>query len=158
MKKMILMTWFLGCCALANAQDLLIKNAWARFSVPGMKASGVFLDLDNQSRQDDVLLSVSTPVAGQGEIHESISENGMMKMQALPEGLPLPASQVTHLQPGSYHVMLMNLKEPLKLGMTIPVTFKFKYHKPIIINVPVIKGKSQNSAASAPDHHMMRHE
>ncbi|MCK7498794.1 MAG: copper chaperone PCu(A)C [Comamonadaceae bacterium] len=35
-------------------------------------------------------------------------------MRALPDGLALPAGKAVELKPGGYHVMLMDLKQPLK--------------------------------------------
>ncbi|MDF7676026.1 copper chaperone PCu(A)C [Neisseriaceae bacterium ESL0693] len=142
-RKLLLLALLTSLTSLTYAHDLVVQNAWARFSVAGMSASGVFLDIDNQSKQDDVLVAVSTPVAGKSEIHESVNHEGMMHMHALPEGLALPAHQTTHLQPGSMHIMLMDLKQPLKQGTTIPLTLMFKHSQSLNITVPVKTGNGQ---------------
>lgn len=151
MKKFLFSTLLASYAGLVLAQGIAANHAWARFSVPGMSSSGVFMDLDNHSGKDDVLLSVSSPVAMSGEVHETTEVDGVMKMRPLPQGLPLPAGKVTQLQPGKMHIMLMGLKKPLVKGTTIPVRLTFRYAKPLMLNVPVSVG------SSASDNHHMHH-
>ena len=49
-----------------------------------------------------------------------------MKMREVKDGIPLPAGKTQKLEPGGYHVMLMDLKQPLTVGKTFPLTLKFK--------------------------------
>ena len=58
------------------------------------------------------LVGVSTPVAGAAEVHEMKMEGDVMRMRAVAK-LDLPAGQTVELKPGGYHVMLMDLKQPL---------------------------------------------
>lgn len=153
-KKLILLSLLTGFAGLVNAHDMMVSNAWARFSVTGMTASGVFLDIHNQGKQNDTLIAVSTPAAGHSEIHESSEHNGMMHMQPLPDGLPLPAQQTTHLQPGSMHIMLMDLKQPLKPGTTIPLKLVFKHSQPLTITVPVKTSNNPDHTAESHNHLM----
>lgn len=111
-------------------------NAWARFTVPGMQAGGVFLQLDNGARAD-ALLGGSTPVAAEVEIHEHALHNGTMRMRTLPNGLPLPANTRVELKPGGYHVMLIGLKQPLADGSTFPLTLKFRHAPAQTVQVEV---------------------
>jgi copper(I)-binding protein len=67
------------------------------------------------------VVAVSSPVADMVEIHEMKMDGGVMKMRAV-EALPLPAGQPVVLKPGSYHVMLMGLKAPIKAGDSVPLT------------------------------------
>jgi copper(I)-binding protein len=64
-------------------------------------------------------------VAGVAEVHEMAMDNNIMKMRAVPV-LDLPAGKAVELKPGSYHVMLMDLKTPLQKDTTIPLTLVFK--------------------------------
>ena len=66
-------------------------------------------------------MSAASPVAGVTEIHEMKMEGDVMKMAAVP-GLELPAGKAVELKPGGYHVMLMNLKQTVKDGDTVPLT------------------------------------
>jgi periplasmic copper chaperone A len=124
----------LGACALvvfcvmagtsALAQTVDVQDAWARASVPGQKATGAFMKITASA--DTKLVGVSSPVAGVAEVHEMKMDNGVMTMRAVAGGLALPAGKPVELKPGSYHLMLMDLKQPLKKDTTIPVTLVFK--------------------------------
>lgn len=96
-----------------------VKDAWVRGTVPEQKATGAFMQL--QSAQGGKLVSAASPVAGVVEIHEMAMEGNTMKMRAIP-GLELPAGKTVELKPGGYHVMLMDLKQPLKNGESVPLT------------------------------------
>ena len=67
------------------------------------------------------VVAASSPVAEMVEIHEMKMDDGVMKMRAV-DALALPAGQPVALKPGSYHVMLMGLKAPIKAGDTVPLT------------------------------------
>ncbi|MBZ5782186.1 copper chaperone PCu(A)C, partial [Klebsiella aerogenes] len=86
-----------------------IENGWARATVQGQKATGAFMKIT--ATQATRLVAVSTPVAGVAEVHEMKMDNGVMSMRAVP-ALDLPANQAVELKPGSYHLMLMDLKAP----------------------------------------------
>jgi hypothetical protein len=106
------------------AQNVDVKNAWVRASVQGQKATGAFMQLT--ASQPTTLVGVATPVAGVAEVHEMKMDGDVMRMRALPQGLPLPAGQPVALTPGGYHVMLMDLKATLPKDSTIPLTLTFK--------------------------------
>src|SRR6218665_2860470 len=76
----------------------------------GRRVPGVFMPLT--ARADGRLVGVESPAAGRAEVHAMKLEDGIMKMRALP-ALDLPAGQTVELKPGSYHVMLLDLKAPL---------------------------------------------
>jgi len=101
-------------CAQTTARD-----AWVRGTVAQQQATGAFMQLT--SAQGGKLVSVQSPVAGMAEVHEMAMEGNVMKMRAIP-GLDLPAGMTVELKPGGYHVMLMDLKKPLKEGDTVPLT------------------------------------
>lgn len=103
----------------AGAQTT-VKDAWVRGTVPQQKATGLFATLT--SAQGGRLLSVASPAAGVAEIHEMAMDGSTMRMRALTNGLDLPAGKAVELKPGGYHVMLMDLKQPLKAGDLVTVT------------------------------------
>jgi len=121
------------CAVSALAQNVTITNAWARATVQGQKATGAFMTLT--AKDNAKLVGVSSPVAGVAEIHEMKVEKDVMKMAALPNGLDLPAGKAVELKPGSYHVMLMDLKAPLAKDTTVPVTLTFQDAKGVKSNV-----------------------
>ncbi len=104
--------------AAASAQTA-VKDPWVRGTVAQQKATGMFAQLT--SAGGGKLVSASSPVAGVVEIHELAMEGNVMKMRAIP-GLDLPAGKAVDLKQGGYHVMLMDLKQQLKAGDTVPVT------------------------------------
>lgn len=120
-----LLPLLLGACAcsLAVAQAVTISQPWARATVQGQTATGVFMTL--RAAAGSRLLRASSPVAGFGQIHAMRLEGDIMKMQALQDGLELPAGQSVELKPGSYHLMLMDLKMPLKRDSTLPLSLVF---------------------------------
>jgi copper(I)-binding protein len=121
------------CAVSALAQNVTITNAWARATVQGQKATGAFMTLT--AKDNAKLVGVSSPVAGVAEIHEMKVEKDVMKMAALPNGLDLPAGKAVELKPGSYHVMLMDLKAPLTKDSTVPVTLTFQDAKGVKSNL-----------------------
>ena len=104
----------------AAAQSVTISNPWVRATVQGQKATGAFMTVT--SKENAKLVSVSSPVAGIVEIHEMKMDKDVMKMAALPNGLDLPAGKPVDLKPGSYHIMLMDLKLPLNKDVSVPLT------------------------------------
>jgi copper(I)-binding protein len=106
------------------AQTVDIKDAWARATVPGQKATGAFMKLT--AKDGTKLVSVSTPAAGVSEVHEMKMDGDVMKMRAVQGGLDLPAGKAVELKPGGYHVMLMDLKAPLAKDSTVALTLMFK--------------------------------
>jgi copper(I)-binding protein len=102
----------------AQAQTT-VKDPWIRGTVAQQKATGMFAQLS--SAGGGKLVSASSPVAGVVEIHEMVMDGSVMKMRAVP-ALDLPAGKTVDLKPGGYHVMLMDLKQELKPGQTVPVT------------------------------------
>jgi hypothetical protein len=117
----LLLACLLGTSA-ALAQTLA-TDAWVRATVPGQKATGLFVEL--KSPTPARLAGGSSPVAASVEVHEMRMDGGVMRMRAL-EALPLPAGQAVMLKPGSHHLMLLGLKRELKPGDTVPVTLKIE--------------------------------
>lgn len=110
----------------AHAQTAAVdvQGAWVRAAVPGQKATGAFMTLT--ARQNQTLVSASSPAAGFAEVHEMKLEGDIMRMRPLATGLPLPAGQAVELKPGGYHLMLQDLKGPLPKDSTVPLTLTFK--------------------------------
>lgn len=84
----------------------------------------------------DVLQSASSPVAGVVELHTHLHDNGVMRMRQVPE-IVIPAQQKVALQPGGLHIMLIDLKAPLKVGDTVPLTLRFETAGSVQLDVPV---------------------
>ncbi|MEO8124156.1 MAG: copper chaperone PCu(A)C [Burkholderiales bacterium] len=102
----------------ASAQTT-VSDPWVRGTVAQQKATGAFMQIT--SAQGGKLVAVSSPVAGVVEIHEMSMSGNVMKMHAIPE-LALPAGKAVELKPGGYHVMMMDLKQPMTDGEVVPLT------------------------------------
>jgi copper(I)-binding protein len=107
---------------MASAQ-VDITDAWVRATVQGQKATGAFMNLT--AKNDSRLVGVKTDAAAVAEIHEMKMEKDVMRMKRV-SVLPLPAGKTVSLKPGSYHVMLMGLKEPLPLDSHVQLTLMFE--------------------------------
>lgn len=114
----LLLAFALFAAAAAHAQ-VQVADPWVRATVEPQKATGAFMQLT--SARAARVVAASSPVAAMVEIHEMKMEDGVMKMRAV-DALPLPAGQAVALKPGSYHVMLMGLKAPIKAGEVVPLT------------------------------------
>ena len=116
-----------------------VAEPWIRGTVAQQKATGLFAQIT--SAKGGRLVSASSPVAGAMEIHEMSMDGNVMKMRALPNGLDLPAGKPVALKPGGYHLMLLDLKQPLKAGDTVAVTLVIagadKKRETVEIKVPV---------------------
>ncbi|MBS1216062.1 MAG: hypothetical protein H6R20_1036 [Proteobacteria bacterium] len=135
----------------AGAQVVEVKDPWARATAPGQKAGGVFMQL--KSAGGGALVAAESPAANVVEIHEMAMEGNVMRMRAIPK-LDLPAGQTVELKPGGYHVMLIDLKAPLKKGDMVPVKLKVqgKDGKPAEIEVKA-EVRDMGAGASGPAKH-----
>ena len=107
----------------AFAGDIEIKAPWVRGTVAGQTATGAFMEITSKSGAS--LVGAASPVAGVTEVHEMKMDGGVMKMRAVAR-LDLPAGKPVVLGPGGYHVMLMNLKQMIKTGDSVPLTLQFE--------------------------------
>jgi len=96
-----------------------VSQAWTRATVPGQKVAGVYLDI----RSDEAarLTGVRSSAAESAEIHSMSNDNGVMRMRHLSR-LDLPAGQTLHLAPGGNHIMLLDIKRPLRAGERVALT------------------------------------
>ena len=90
------------------------EQPWARATAPQQKVGGAYVTLTSPA--NDALIGGSSPVAGRVEVHEMRMDGTIMRMRELPDGLSLPAGQAVALTPGGFHIMLMDLKQPLVAG------------------------------------------
>jgi periplasmic copper chaperone A len=135
----MLVAVFVSDTAIADdfqVKSLRVSNPFVRATPPGARVAGAFMTIRNQGTEADRLLSASSPVAGLVEIHEMAVEGGMMKMRAV-KGIDLRPGATVELQPGGYHVMLEELKRPLKQGEQVPVQLTFEKAGVIEIKVQV---------------------
>jgi periplasmic copper chaperone A len=97
-----------------KAGDLVITQAWSRATPKGAKVCAGYLTIENKGSTPDCLIGGSADVVGKVEIHEMAMSKGVMKMRPLENGLVIEPGKTIKLAPGGYHMMLMDLKSPLK--------------------------------------------
>ncbi|MCV2352308.1 copper chaperone PCu(A)C [Paucibacter sp. Y2R2-4] len=122
MNKALICSALLFAAFQASAQ-VEVTQPWVRATVAQQKATGAFLQL--KSKSDARLVEVRASVANVTEVHEMAMEGSVMKMRAI-QGLDLPAGQTVELKPGGFHVMLMDLKAPIKAGDKVALTLVFE--------------------------------
>ena len=119
----------------AKVGSIKIENAYVRATAPGQPAAGAFMKIDNSGAADQ-LVSASSPAAGEVQLHQMSMEGNVMKMGQVKD-IAVPANGSVDLKPGGYHIMLMNIKAPLKVGETVPVKLKFAKAGEVEVKLPV---------------------
>ena len=130
----------IGFTGMAQAQNakvggVQIENAYTRATVPGQMAAGCFMKIENRGAADQ-LISASSPVAGEVQLHEMAMDGNVMKMRQVKD-IALPAGGAVELKPGGLHLMFMNIKAPLAAGETVPVKLKFAKAGEVEVKMPV---------------------
>ena len=120
-----------------KAGDLVITQAWSRATPGGAKIAGGYLTIENKGAAPDRLISGSGDFAGKVEIHEMAMNNGVMTMRPLDKGLVIEPGKTVKLAPGGYHLMLMDLKKPLKQGDKVPLTLEFEKAGKVALSLDV---------------------
>lgn len=115
--------------------QLKIENPYARATAPGQKAAGGFMKIENKGAADQ-LVSASSPVAGEMQLHTMAMDGNVMRMREV-KTIDVPANGSVELKPGGLHLMFMDIKTPLKAGEAVPVKLKFQKAGEVEIKVPV---------------------
>src|SRR6202167_3599712 len=109
-----------------RAGDLVITQAWSRATPGGAKIGSGYLTIENKGSTADRLIGGSGDITDRIEVHEMTTGNGVMTMRALDQGLAIEPSKTVKLAPGGFHLMMFDLKSPLKQGDKVPVTLEFE--------------------------------
>jgi len=114
-------TMFIAAPALAQ---VTIENAWARATPPGAKIAAGYLTIRNAGAADK-LISASSPAAEKVEPHITVKDGDVSRMREV-NGYAVPAKGTVELTPGGSHLMLVNIKAPLKAGEKVPLVLRFE--------------------------------
>jgi len=136
-----------GFAPAAAAQPVTVKEAWVRAPVPGQSVAGAYMELE--SRAHVLLVAAASPAAGRAELHASTMDGGVMRMRQV-EHIELPAGRSVKLAPGGLHVMLLELKQPLKAGDKVPITLTVQ--RDGSRSVFTVQALVRSAAPSAHDH------
>jgi len=124
-----------GCSSGGGTAEVKATDAWARASSAMASAGAAYMTIENTGSAADALIGASSPAATTVEVHETVvmgspapgasADGGMMGMQPV-KRLEIPAGGTVELKPGSYHIMLIGLKQDLKVGDSIEITLTFE--------------------------------
>jgi copper(I)-binding protein len=127
-----------------------VTSAWARPAVPGQSGTGAFMTI--VSKDGGRLIGAASPDAGVVEIHEMAMDNNVMKMRPI-NALELPAGREVQLKPGGHHVMLLDLKHPLKVGDKVRIELRLETRDGKRVTQPVeVEVRSAAPAAASHKH------
>ncbi len=134
-RKIVVLFLFLLCPALCSAA-IVVSEGYVREMPPGQPVSAAFLYLHNDSDQPVVLLAVSSDSAERVEMHQHSHNNGMMRMEEV-ASVTVPAKGTFIFEPGAYHLMLIDIKRPLREGDTVKFKFEFSNAAALEVGLPV---------------------
>ena len=130
--------------------DMEVHQAWVRPTAQGETAA-VYLTIHNHSASDDELIGATATVADAVEIHQSKMENDIMQMSRL-TSVPIAADEEIVFMPGSFHIMLVNIKEEFALGEHIGLILYFKNHEDIVVEVHIEDSMPEEDHEASLDH------
>lgn len=126
-------------------------QVWSRAMPPSAPTGAVYFTLRNSGDQSDRLISVNTPRAKKAELHTHVQQGEMMRMEQI-DSVEVPAGGQVEFKPGSNHVMLFELSEPLVAGDRFPLTLMFEHAGEVDVEVSI-----EEQAPEAGDHSHMHH-
>lgn len=106
--------------------DLVVASPWTRATPGGAKVAGGYLKVTNNGKSPDRLVKATASIADRMEIHEMSMVDGVMKMRPLASGLTIKPGETVELKPGGFHLMFMDIKQPLKQGDVVKATLTFE--------------------------------
>ena len=124
-----------GVSKTVTTNAIKIEDAYTRATVPGQQVAGGFMKIENKGAADQ-LVSASSPVAGEVQLHEMAMDGNVMKMRQVKD-IAVPAGGEVELKPGGLHLMFMNIKAPLTAGESVPVKLKFAKAGEVEVKMPV---------------------
>ena len=142
-------------CSTATWAQVVVSDAWARSTVPAQTATGVFMNIT--AKQATQLVGAESPVAQVVEVHEMNMTADTMSMKPV-KSIAIKAGERLELKPGSYHIMLLDLKQkPLKVGEIVPIKLKLQGTDGKITTQDVaveVRGFGSKAAPPNPHEHM----
>ena len=129
---------------LLSAADIVLTQGWSRATSASMPNGAVFVTIVNNGSADDHLVSVSTDAAERVELH-SVVTDGTTKRMVPVESISVAAMSAIKLQPGSFHIMLFGLRQPLVESKSIALTLNFSHAGALPLAVTIGGPAAMNS-------------
>jgi len=124
-----------------RAPGVSVSEGWVRPAPEGRAMTAAYLTVRTTDGSPDALLSVSSDAAANVELHETIDDDGVMKMRPVAR-IALGETGAV-LEPGGYHVMLIGVSEPLAEGDVVTFDLEFEKAGRITTTLPVSASKPE---------------
>lgn len=124
----------------AAQAPMSLSGAWVREPVPGRPTTAAYAVVENPGATDLVIVSAASDVSSKVELHEMVRSGDMMKMAPV-KSITVPAKGKVELKPGGLHIMLFELKKPLKEGDTVELTLTTDKGATVKTSAAVKKGQ-----------------
>ena len=135
MRTLWIVAALLAAPALAQPSSAVrAASAWARATAPGQSVGAAYATLTSSA--PDRLVGVNTPLTPHAELHTMTMDGTVMRMRPV-DGVALPAGKPVALAPGGTHIMLMDIRAPLRAGQRFPLTLRFERAPPLTVDVLV---------------------
>jgi periplasmic copper chaperone A len=103
-----------------------IDHPWSRATPKGAKIGAGYVSIKNTGSTADRLVGGSFADAGKVEVHQMTMDQGVMKMRPIAGGIEVKPGETVELKPDGYHLMFIDLKQPLKKGEQVSGTLAFE--------------------------------
>ncbi len=115
------MLFGMSCAAVVqDCPGLRVTDPWVREAPPKAEVQAAYMTLINEGTQELILTNVAAPQYANAEFHRMWFEGDQMRMQAQPT-LVIPAQGELALEPGGYHLMLINPDQRMRAGDTVHI-------------------------------------
>lgn len=130
-----------------DRDGVIVAQPWVRATPPVEPINAAaYMVIRNHSDRNVRVTGVSTPLSDNASLHQSLTVDGQMRMQALPDGLVIPSGQTVKLEPIGYHIMMNGLDEPLKVGDSFPLTLNFAETEALTVDVQVLRERPMDDS------------
>ena len=150
MKNIFVYFCFFLFCFIQNSwpdnfiiNNIYINKPWIKFILSGQKVTSGYLEIINNSKSDDVLLSIESNFAKNNQIHSMNIQNDVMKMKHFKSGLLIKKKSKILLKPGGFHLMFFDIYEELKNKKHLYVKLNFKKNGSIEIPFQIKKNNTK---------------
>lgn len=128
----------------APATDAAVTVTDAYIPQPASDTSAMFGTITNSGTEAVTLTTGSVEGVGMVQVHEFVTEDNKQIMQEMPNGLEIPAGGSVTLQPGGYHVMMMDVTADWQVGDEVPVTLEFTNNETVEVTAVVKAREGMN--------------
>lgn len=149
MKKMSVL--LSGLCVAAGAwaaaaDDVVVQEPYVRLAPPNAPATGAFMVIRNIGAKDLKVIKADNPLSKITELHTHLNDGGVMKMRPV-SAIEIKAKGEAVLKPGGLHVMMIDLKGPMKEGDSVPITLSFDDGSSKVVEAKVVRPMVAPAAA-----------